>query len=246
MNRIRIFCLNVLSGVLLVSLSVFCLADTVFAQEPHTGYASWYGPGFHARLTANGEHYDMYGLTAAHREWAFGTLVEVYNRDNKRKCIVRVNDRGPVSKSFLMDLSYGASMAISSSKVGKARVFLTIVGNSDGVFDKERSFYLFLDDEIVLPQKLDVDDLAQDEEYYRNIAGGIEIFQLTQKHIRRLYQANIVNAPNLLVSIGNKICLGPYETFKEAELDYHKIATQYVHAALWLEKTDKAIRLVTE
>ena len=84
------------------------------------------------------------------------------------------------------------------------------------------------------------------EEYYRNIAGGVEIFQLTQKHIRRLYQANIVNAPNLLVSIGNKICLGPYETFKDAELDYHKIATQYVHAALWLEKTDKAIRLVTE
>lgn len=222
----------------------------VFAEE--IGEVSWYGPGFHARTTANGEAYDMYGLTAAHREWKFGTLVEVYNRANKRKCIIRVNDRGPVSKSFLMDLSYGAAMAIGSTYTGKAPVRLTIVGDESGAYDKDKLFYLFLDDDIVLPQKFDaknfsdIEKFTEEEEYFKNIAGGIEIFQLMQKHIKRLYQADIKNAPNLLVSIDKKICLGPYQTFFGAQADYHKIVTQYPHAAVWLEKANKAIPLVVE
>lgn len=243
---------SILFFILLAFSSAFFGQESVFAQEVCNGEVSWYGPGFHARTTANGEPYDMYALTAAHREWKFGTLVEVYNRDNKRKCIIRVNDRGPVSKAFLMDLSYGGAMAIGSTRTGKARVRLTIVGNENDVYDKEKLFYLYLDDKIVLPKKFDskefaeIENFSEQEGYFKNIAGGIEIFQLMQKHIKRLYQAHIDNAPSLLVSIDKKICIGPYQTFKDAQADYHKIVTQYPHAAVWLEKPNKAISLVVE
>lgn len=244
------YCFNRILCFVLTLLFAFFHADVLFAQEVHNGSVSWYGPGFHARTTANGEAYDMYMLTAAHREWKFGTLVEVYNKKNKRKCIIRVNDRGPVSKSFLMDLSYGAAMAISSAQAGTANVRLTIVGSENTQYDKDKLFYLYLDDKIVLPQNDDVeeftDDFAGNEAYFKNIAGGIEVFQRINKHIKRLYQAHIENAPSLLVSIDKRICLGPYQTFKEAQADYHKIATLYPHAALWLEKADKAIPLAVE
>lgn len=245
------YCFNRIIFLIVFSLfGTFLSADFLFAQEEYSGTVSWYGPRFHARTTANGEAYDMYMLSAAHREWKFGTLVEVYNKKNKRKCIIRVNDRGPVSKSFLMDLSYGAAMAISSAEAGTAGVRLTIVGNNNGVYDADKLFYLYLDDQIILPQNGDVEDFAEDfagnEAYFKNIAGGIEVFQRMNKHIKRLYQAHIENAPSLLVSIDRKICLGPYKTFKEAESDYHKIATLYPHAALWLEKANKAIPLVVE
>lgn len=244
------YCFNKILFFVLTLLFAFFHAAPLFAQEEYNGSVSWYGPGFHARTTANGEAYDMYMLTAAHREWKFGTLVEVYNKKNKRKCIIRVNDRGPVSKSFLMDLSYGAAMAISSAEAGTANVRLTIVGNESGVYDKEKLFFLYLDDKIVLPQNADVEnfteDFADNEAYFKNIAGGIEIFQRINKHIKRLYQAHIENAPSLLVSIDKRICLGPYQTFKDAQADYHKIATLYPHAALWLEKANKAIPLAVE
>ncbi len=252
MNNL-ICCFNrILFFISFALLFAICSLAPVFAEEIYTGEVSWYGPGFHARTTANGEAYDMYGLTAAHREWKFGTLVEVYNRSNKRKCIIRVNDRGPVSKSFLMDLSYGGAMAIGSAYMGKAFVRLTIVGDESGAYDKDKRFYLYLDDDIVLPQKfdaknfIDIEKFSEEENYFKNIAGGIEIFQLMQKHIKRLYQADIENAPHLLVSIDKKICLGPYRTFNDAQADYHKIVTQYPHAAVWLEQAKKAIPLVVE
>ena len=71
--------------------------------------ASWYGPGFHKRLTANGERYNMYALTAAHKELPFGSVVKVTNLDNNKSVIVRINDRGPVPKDRDIDLSKAAN-----------------------------------------------------------------------------------------------------------------------------------------
>ena len=71
--------------------------------------ASWYGPGFHKRLTANGERYNMYALTAAHKELPFGSVVKVTNLDNNKSVIVTVNDRGPVPKDRGIDLSKAAN-----------------------------------------------------------------------------------------------------------------------------------------
>lgn len=71
--------------------------------------ASWYGPGFHKRLTANGERYNMYALTAAHKELPFGSVIKVTNLDNNKSVIVTVNDRGPFHGGRGIDLSKAAN-----------------------------------------------------------------------------------------------------------------------------------------
>ena len=74
-----------------------------------SGVASWYGPKFHGRLTANGEKYDMDGITAAHRTLPFNSEVVVENLDNGKTVQVRINDRGPYAKDRIIDLSKGAA-----------------------------------------------------------------------------------------------------------------------------------------
>lgn len=91
------------------------------------GVASWYGPRFHGRQTANGEHYDMHRLTAAHKKLPFGTVVEVTNLDNGRRVEVRINDRGPFVKRRILDLSQAAADAIGMLGAGTAKVEMRIL-----------------------------------------------------------------------------------------------------------------------
>ena len=86
------------------------------------GGASWYGTKFHGRLTSNGERYDMYEMTAAHKSLPIPTYVTVKNLENGREIIVRVNDRGPFHKGRIIDLSYAAASKIGMLKKGIARV----------------------------------------------------------------------------------------------------------------------------
>ncbi|MGK7941677.1 MAG: septal ring lytic transglycosylase RlpA family protein [Crocosphaera sp.] len=92
------------------------------------GMASWYGPGFHGRLTANGERYNQNGLTAAHKTLPFGTQVRVTNLKNGRSVIVRINDRGPYIHGRVIDLSKGAANVIGLISSGVAPVQLEILG----------------------------------------------------------------------------------------------------------------------
>lgn len=73
-----------------------------------SGIASWYGPGFHGRLAASGEIYDMYSKTAAHRTLPLGSLVRVVSRRTGQSTVVRINDRGPYVVGRIIDMSYGA------------------------------------------------------------------------------------------------------------------------------------------
>ena len=91
------------------------------------GHASWYGPGFHGRLTANGERYNQYGITAAHKTLPFGTRVRVTNPNNGRSVIVRINDRGPFIRGREIDLSRGAAQQIGLIASGVANVKLEIL-----------------------------------------------------------------------------------------------------------------------
>lgn len=84
--------------------------------------ASWYGPKFHGRMTANGEIYDQMALTAAHKSLKFGTLLKVTNTKNGRSVIVRINDRGPYIEGRDLDLSKGAAIELGLLKKGVARV----------------------------------------------------------------------------------------------------------------------------
>jgi rare lipoprotein A len=95
------------------------------------GIASWYGHPYHGRPTANGEIYNMYGMTAAHRTLPFGTRVNVHDLENGRDVTVRINDRGPFVEGRIIDLSYAAAQAMHMP--GIAQVHLEILGLGEGV-----------------------------------------------------------------------------------------------------------------
>ena len=89
------------------------------------GAASWYGPGFYGRTTANGERFSKGTLTAAHRTLPFGTKVRVTNLSNGRSVVVRINDRGPFKYHRVIDLAHGAASQLqddaSGGSAGEAR-----------------------------------------------------------------------------------------------------------------------------
>jgi rare lipoprotein A len=86
------------------------------------GQASWYGPRFQGKRTANGESFDMNSLTCAHRSLPLGTWVRVTNLKNRKTVFVRVNDRGPVPENRVVDLSYAAARAVGLAGVGKVKL----------------------------------------------------------------------------------------------------------------------------
>ncbi|MBN3752490.1 septal ring lytic transglycosylase RlpA family protein [Paraburkholderia sp. Tr-20389] len=86
------------------------------------GLASWYGRGFHGRRTANGEHYDMYAMTAAHRTLPLGSYVRVTSLANARTVVVRINDRGPYARGRVIDLSYLAASELGMHRAGVTKV----------------------------------------------------------------------------------------------------------------------------
>jgi rare lipoprotein A len=92
------------------------------------GVASWYGPDFHGKRTSNGEMYDMYQMTAAHRILPMNTRLLVTNLENGRSAEVRVNDRGPFVGNRVLDLSYAAAQRLGVVGPGTARVHLRALG----------------------------------------------------------------------------------------------------------------------
>ncbi len=91
-------------------------------RKSQVGKASWYGRIFQHKQTASGEPYDMYQFTAAHRTLPLGSLVKVTNLKNDRSVVVRINDRGPVLKNRIIDLSYSAAKMLDMSGVDHVRL----------------------------------------------------------------------------------------------------------------------------
>lgn len=143
---------NVIGKILLVAIGVTLLSTALSAKDVNIlayidrgikyypkyvkrglvkfGKASWYGKPFHQRLTANGERYNMYNMTAAHRTYAMNTILKVTNLDTKKSVRVRVNDRGPFYSSRDIDLSYGAAKKIGLTKKGVGRVKIEVISGS--------------------------------------------------------------------------------------------------------------------
>ena len=108
---------RIISGAFIAAA---CLGTS--ASSAGTMLASWYGPYFHGRLTANGETYNMYGITAAHKTLPFNTKLRVCYQG----CVdVRINDRGPYIGQRELDLSYGAAKAIGLVEPGVATVSIS-------------------------------------------------------------------------------------------------------------------------
>jgi rare lipoprotein A len=91
------------------------------------GLASWYGPGFHGRRTANGERFNQYDLTAAHRTLPFNTRVRVTNLQNGQSIVVRINDRGPFIRGRIIDLSRAAARLLGMYRQGVVQVKVEIL-----------------------------------------------------------------------------------------------------------------------
>lgn len=98
-----------------------------------TGRASWYGKFFQGKQTASGEDYNMDAMTCAHRSLPLGSLVKVTNLRNHKSVILRVNDRGPVPRSRIIDLSYAAARFLGFAQKGTAPVRVVLLSTTSQV-----------------------------------------------------------------------------------------------------------------
>lgn len=113
------------------------------------GTASWYGPGFHGRKTANGERFNTNDMTCAHKSLPFNTLLKVTNLENGRYTIVRVNDRGPYAHGRIVDLSNAAKTEIGMGGLAKVRIESYKPVNSTDLTENEDAMPLYLFEDVI-------------------------------------------------------------------------------------------------
>ncbi len=153
------------------------------------GIASWYGPKFHGKLTANGEEYDMHQLTAAHRTLPFNSIIKVKNLDNGKSVLVRINDRGPFAKNRIIDLSKKAAQEISMIGNGTAPVALMIMGDN---LHNSRTDNLKVPTYTV--QLGSFRDQAKAFEHSRKVQGArVETITQSDEKLYRVYYGTFVN-----------------------------------------------------
>ncbi len=160
------------------------------------GEASWYGKKFHGHLTSNGEIYDMYSMSAAHKNLPLPSYVEVSNLDNGKTVIVRVNDRGPFHQQRIIDLSYAAAYKLDMLKSGTAKVKIKLLR-----FDQQ-----------VQSAKTPA---PKTEQYYVQLLAS-KNQQLLAQHQRRL-EAQGLSTQVVSENGWQKLRLGPYYDTLSAE-----------------------------
>ena len=104
------------------------------SKTNYKGISSYYGPKFHGKLTANGEIFDMYGVTAAHKEFPFNTVIRVTNEKNGKSLLIRINDRGPYIPGRILDCSFGAAKKLGFVGEGTAQVKIEVLEWGDGEY----------------------------------------------------------------------------------------------------------------
>lgn len=120
----------ILTALLIVATGCAPLSKGVVAYDAggkEMGVASWYGEEFHGRLAANGERFDMYAVSAAHRTLPLGSIVRVLNVRTGKHLYVPITDRGPYVPGRMLDLSFGAAQKLGMSENGLAPVFVEVV-----------------------------------------------------------------------------------------------------------------------
>lgn len=134
---------NIVPLIIITVLSFLssCALPPPVLYPPEAQYvtASWYGQEFHGKPTASGEIFNMYAITAAHKEFPFGTKLRVTNPDNNRAIVVTVNDRGPFVHDRDLDLSYGAAKEIGFTAKGVGKVWMEYI-ERDMLYVKDVTF----------------------------------------------------------------------------------------------------------
>jgi rare lipoprotein A len=167
-----------------------------------TGTASWYGPGFHGRLTSSRDRFDQNKMTAAHRTLPFNTIVEVVNLENDKSVEVLINDRGPYARNRIIDLSRAAAEEIEMINRGTAEVELILI-EAGGTIpeDLNRSLYTI--------QIGEYNRLSYAERFAESIGDGVRIEQrFPQGSSRIVYM----------------IYYGSYNSISSARADKEKLA----------------------
>ena len=169
-----------------------------------TGLASWYGRKFHGRLTANQEVYNMYEFTAAHKSLPLPSYIKVFNHNNSKSIIVRVNDRGPFVEGRIVDLSYAAAKHIGMDKAGLAPVTIEVIDmparqkhslKVSGLSDKHQIGYIQVGT-------------------YKEMANAFNVMRsLKRRNLRpRLTRTSYRSATNM-----HQVRLGPFNTPQELD-----------------------------
>ncbi|MFM2590699.1 septal ring lytic transglycosylase RlpA family protein [Vibrio sp. TBV020] len=177
-----------------------------FKQE---GQASWYGKKFHGHLTSNGEIYDMYSMTAAHKELPIPSYVKVTNKDNGKSTVVRVNDRGPFHPGRIIDLSYAAALKLDVIRTGTANVAIEVITiDRPTQAHKQEALPKFVVQVASSKHQDRVETLAQDlsqkllvksyvnsgKDIYRVFLGPFNDYMLTQKALEQVKELGYTSA----------------------------------------------------
>ncbi|MEZ8052762.1 septal ring lytic transglycosylase RlpA family protein [Vibrio atlanticus] len=175
------------------------------------GKASWYGKKFHGHLTSNGEIYDMYSMSAAHKTLPIPSYVQVTNTDNDKTTIVRINDRGPFHEGRIIDLSYAAAYKLDVLRTGTANVeieVITVAMPTDA--NKKAALPQFIIQVATSPHEDRTEKLAKDlgeklavatflqpnDDNYRLMLGPFHDYALTQE---KLEQVKLMGYPSAYI-----------------------------------------------
>lgn len=149
--------------------------SVVSVGDDFSGTASWYGSDFHGKLTSNGERYNMWDMTAAHKTLPMNTIVKVTNRRNGKSTVVRINDRGPFVDNRIIDLSKAAANKIDMIGTGTAPVSLEILGFAGKGTKTTPTTKQELDKELKnSPKTMDMDSFALQIASFSRIEGALQ------------------------------------------------------------------------
>lgn len=177
-----------------------------------SGKASWYGKKFHGHKTSNGEIYDMFSMSAAHKNLPLPSFVRVTNRANNKSVVVRVNDRGPFHQDRIIDLSYAAAYRLDMLQSGTAEV----------------------DIELIMPQEQPVQLLSNEKQWFIQILASSnrqKAQQIGQDLTDKYHQNNRLTSNGKLY----RLQLGPINDHDEADQLLKKIRQSYPNAYLFEE-----------
>ena len=188
----------------LIAFAMLGATESGQAAQKNRGKASWYGTSAHGKKTANGETFNRNDLTAAHRTLPFGTVLRVYNLKNKKHVLVSITDRGPFSRSRVLDLSKEAAKRLHLVRAGVGAVVFEVVSDEQGrLLNAKHGYYIRLN-EGHTPQE------AHALSTVLEVRLGVDILALQMEGVGAKYA----------------MCVGPYASFQEARSAFTQIQKQ--------------------
>ncbi|CBE67553.1 MAG: septal ring lytic transglycosylase RlpA family protein [Candidatus Methylomirabilis oxygeniifera] len=199
---------------------LFLTSCTLFGQGPRIwedpsgekGLASWYGHPYHGRRTSNGEVYDMYQLTAAHREIPLGSWVEVINLTNGRSLTVRVNDRGPFVDGRIIDLSYASAQLLGVVGPGVAPVRVRLIQappQAPGPARYSVQVASFVTESNALALKAELEQKVSDVRMVKALIGGEVYYRIQVGQLGSRAEARA--AAERLASLGYRVLITDFD-----------------------------------